>query len=96
MLTTKNRRLASHEIALEAVAVGARGCKVSQGVQLMSRQGGCCPLSRRARDDVLDLQLPAINVAILAAEAGPPEHDGPNVTGSGHAALGAVLRRRLA
>jgi hypothetical protein len=79
-----------------STAVELRGCKVSQGVQLVSRQGGCSPVSRRARDDVLDLQLPAINVAVLAAEAGPPEHDGPKVTGSGHAALGAVLRRRLA
>src|SRR5438105_14522229 len=43
MLATEDHRLTCHEIGLEAVAVGARGCKVSQGCQLVSEQGGYTP-----------------------------------------------------
>lgn len=67
------RLLAGGEVPLQAVAVRTGRGEIFQIVEVLARDRvSRVPSARRARDDVVDLELPSLDSAILAAIAGAP------------------------
>ena len=61
----------SGEIVLQAIAVGAGCCQILGSVKAFTDLSGDGAAASRSWDDVIDLELPMRDVAVLTAIAGP-------------------------